>query len=400
MDEDDGTRTSFNVLSAFSSNLFNQLFIFNPGKNLICAPLAIHTCLGMLRLGAEDGTTTAQELDNSVGFTSRDETEIAEDFHNTLSSYQESSVLHMAYKIYLMHNYEIRQEFHNMLTENFHSEPELINFSENIDAANTINEWVDTKMNHLIKDEVSPEILDDSTRMVLISATHFKAEWSIRFEPKATRREFFYMDDQNKVKVNMMNVFHEYYYAELKDLDAKGLRLTFRNTELQMLIVLPNRKTGLENLLAILSGKPLQNIISMLTLRRVNIKLPKFATEFEQELTPLFMELGVKKVFIDKAELGKMLETNQVLKVSKILHKAYIEFNEEGNQVEPLGEPVVSIVRGKPRNPPPPVNFFADHPFYYAIYDENHGPLLVGGFQVPTPAGCIDNPKKPCSCER
>ncbi|XP_030562511.1 serine protease inhibitor 42Dd-like [Drosophila novamexicana] len=400
MDENDGTKTFFSVLSAFSSNLFNRLFTFNPGKNLICAPLAIHTCLGMLRLGAEDETTTAQELDNRVGFTSIHGTEIAEDFHNTLSSYQESSVLHMAYKIYLMHNYEIRQEFHNMLTENFHSEPELINFSENIDAANTINEWVDTKMNHLIKDEVSPEILDDSTRMVLISAAHFKAEWSKRFEPKATRREFFHMDDWNKVKVHMMNVFHEYYYAELKDLDAKVLRLTFRNTELQMLIILPNRKMGLENLLKILSRKSLQNIIAMLALRRVNIKLPKFSTEFEQELTPLFIELGVKRVFIDKAELGKMLETNQVLKVSKILHKAYIEFNEEGNEVEPLGEPVVPIVRGKPRNPLPPVNFFADHPFYYAIYDESHGPLIAGGFQVPTPAGCIDNPKKPCSCER
>ncbi|KRG01831.1 serine protease inhibitor 42Dd [Drosophila mojavensis] len=400
MADAEGSISFFSALSTFSGKLVSKLFIMNPGKNLIFSPLSIHSCLGMIRLGADEGTTTAKELDKGIGFTSSDESEIAEDFHIALEPYQDDTMLNMAYKMYVMQEFEIRPEFHEILTEKFHSEPENVDFSENTVAAEKINEWIETKMNHLIKDQVSPDILNETTGLVLISAAHFKAEWSIGFSARATRREFFHIDPKNKIRVLMMNNFHEYDYADLKQFDAKALRLNFSNTPLQMIIILPNKTFGLETLIEALSTTSLENIISLLTRKRVYLKLPKFTAEFEQDLTPVFPEFGVKRIFMNKAELGKISETNRVIKVSSVLHKASIELSEAGDEVLPLPELKPTMVKGKIRKPPSPVNFYADHPFYYAIYDAVHGPLVVGSLQAPLPAPCINNPLKPCYCER
>ena len=38
----------------------------------------------------------------------------------------------------------------------------------------------------------------------------------------------------------------------------------------------------------------------------------------------------MERMFSDGAEFGNLLETNESMKVSKVVHKAFIEVNEEG----------------------------------------------------------------------
>lgn len=40
--------------------------------------------------------------------------------------------------------------------------------------------------------------------------------------------------------------------------------------------------------------------------------------------------MGMERMFSDGAEFGNLLETDERMKVSKVVHKAFIEVNEEG----------------------------------------------------------------------
>ncbi|XP_032596686.1 serine protease inhibitor 42Dd-like [Drosophila grimshawi] len=392
--------TFFSSLDNFASTFYGQLALLYPGRNLICSPLTIQSCLAMLRMGAVDGTVTAKELDKGIGFVSNDTNEIAEGFQNVLATYQENSnVVHMANRMYLSQSVQLRSEFVELLTEKFYSEPENIDFAEMANAANIINDWIVSKTKRLIKNLVRPEVITKATKLILVNVIHFKCEWRIRFDKKATRREFFYLDDRNRVKTLLMKVQNTFHYADLKELDAKALRLSYTDGDLHMLIVLPNKNDGLGQLQQRLLSIPLTDIISGLSQRKVNVKLPKFTAEYETELSPVIEMLGIKRIFIDKAELGKISPSQAKMKVSKILHKAFVEVNEEGNEAVAVSE--VQTNSGKPkRPPPPPMDFHADHPFYFVIYDAQHGPLLVGNLQSPVAAGCIDAPHKACLCER
>ncbi|XP_060646098.1 alaserpin-like [Drosophila nasuta] len=386
-------RKSFNSsLDSFSRKLYNQLVNLNPTQNLICSPLSIQTCVGMLRMGAEDDSDTAKELDEGLCFSSNKATEIANSFNNVLAAYKQYSVVKMANKMYLMKNYEALKEFHDTLTEKFHSEAERIDFSANNEAAATINEWVESRTNNLITNLISPNMLDQNTRLVLINAIHFKGEWIDKFDENETRIEDFHLENESRVRVSMMNASNKYYYANLPELDAKVLRLPYRNTNLFMLFVLPNIYTGLKQLEKKLQTVTLDDITRKLVSRKVFVKLPKFKTEYSQELTPIFKELNIKKIFNSQAELPKMLVVNESIEVSHIIHKAFIEVNEEGTEAA-AATGAVMVLRSLPAHDPEPQTFHADHPFFYTIYDLNHGCLFMGKLGLPEGTVITDNKK-------
>lgn len=391
-------RNSFTKsLDIFSSNLYHHLVNINPNRNIICSPFSIQTCAGMLRTGAVDGSETAIEMDGGFSFSSNNAKEIAKGFSSVLNSYQQHQVLTMANKLYLMKDYETRKEFNDMLTQKFHSDAAIIDFSNGIGAASTINGWVESRTNKLISQIVSPDALNENTRLVLINAIHFKGEWSVKFKESETRSEDFFLDNENKLKVAMMNATNKYFFVDLPELDAKALRLSYRDTDLFMLIVLPNQNAGLKQLETKLQTISLADITSQLSFRKVIVKLPKFKAEFEQELTPVLREMGINRIFTGQAEFGNMLVSNEKLNVSKILHKAYIEVNEEGTEVA-ASTAIVVALRSMPPRESEPQQFYADHPFYFTIYHANHGCLFVGNFNSPD-ASNVDV-KVICHCKR
>ncbi|XP_023172123.2 antichymotrypsin-2-like [Drosophila hydei] len=371
-----GQKQFSDSLDTFSRDFYQKLVRLSPDRNLICSPLSVQICGGMLRMGVKDDSETSRQLDAGLKFSSTDVNEMADGFHNALKYYQRYSVLRMANKVYIMDSIHVRHGFSDVLTQKFLTSPEHIDFRNAKKSADTINGWVESQTNNLLKDLVSSDSFSSETRLVLINAIYFKGEWVIKFDRSETENEDFYVDAKNNIQVSMMNSFHDYFYAELSNLNATALRMAYKDSKLFMLVILPNKKDGLADLEKALKSTTLKSIISELEQVKVSVKLPKFKTEFAMELTPVFKSLGMDKIFTS-AEFDKMLEMKQPLTVSQIIHKAFIEVNEEGT--EAAAATSVNVVFLSMNHDPK--LFHANHPFYYIIYDEIYGCLFTGNLK-------------------
>ncbi|XP_017125805.2 uncharacterized protein LOC108145113 [Drosophila elegans] len=362
-------------LALFSINVYEQLSTQKSGQNIVFSPFSIQTCAAMARLGAEGETAT--QLDRGLGLASSDAGQIAQSFHQVLAAYQDSQVLRIANKIFVMQGYPLRQEFDQLLTKQFLSGAQSVNFAKSAEAAATINGWVEQRTNHLIKDLVPASALDANSRLVLVNAIHFKGTWQHQFPKHATRPDTFHLDAARSVQVPMMSLKERFRYADLPALDATALELPYKDSDLSMLIVLPNSRTGLSALEEKLRATPLSQITQALHKTQVIVKLPKFKAEFQVELTDVFRQLGMSKMFSDQAEFGKMLQSPEPLKVSAIIHKAFIDVNEEGTEAAAATGMVMRNKRSI-TSLEEPVEFLADHPFTYALVHGEDLPLFWG----------------------
>ncbi|XP_034652778.1 serine protease inhibitor 42Dd isoform X3 [Drosophila subobscura] len=355
-------------LAIFSLNVYQKLSLLKPGQNVVFSPFSIQTCAAMARMGA-DGETAA-ELDRGLGLVSSDAAKIAQSFHQVLAAYENSPILHIANKVFVMEGYPLREEFNQLLTKDFLSAAQSINFAQSAEAAGTINAWVEQRTNNLIKDLVPASALDANSRLVLVNAIHFKGTWEHKFPQHATQQELFHSNEGQSSKVPMMNLKKKFRYAALPELDAAALELPYADSDLSMLIVLPNSRTGLPALEEKLRGTPLSVITQSLQTTEVVVKLPKFKAEFQVELSEVFQQLGMSKLFGNSAEFNKMLQSPEQLKVSAIIHKAFIDVNEEGT--EAAAATAILMMRFRmPRIQPEPTRFHAVHPFQFYILSKD-----------------------------
>ncbi|KAH0974270.1 hypothetical protein GBA52_016169 [Prunus armeniaca] len=106
------------------------------------------------------------------------------------------------------------------------------------------------------------------------------------------------------------------------------------------------------------------------------VKIPKFKITSWFEVWGILEQLGLKLPF----HLTEMVEAppGQDLFVSKMLHKAVIEVNEEGTEAAAVTvtSASFSFAACKPRKT---VDFVADHPFLFLIREEMTGAVLFIG---------------------
>lgn len=183
-----------------------------------------------------------------------------------------------------MKNYSVKKSFNDVATKSFASEAQSLDFSQGAEAAKTINGWVEDNTNNKIKDLISADSLDSDTRMVLVNAIYFKGFWTYQFNPKDTFKAPFYLNERDTVEVDFMKVKKHFKYGPIENLDATAIELPYKDSDISMLIILPNTKTGLSALEGKLNTIDLADISSNLYSQEVNVEIPKFKIEFDIEL--------------------------------------------------------------------------------------------------------------------
>lgn len=274
----------------FSNKLLTEVYQRNSRNNIIYSPFSIQTCLAMIRMGASG--ESAIELDQVLDFTSQATETVAENFHTMLAKYENSSVLQIANRIYVAKDYELEENYNEILLTKFFSAAENLDFHEIGKTVSIINNWIESKTNNLIRNLAKPGTIPVDTRLFLVSAIHFKGCWEEPFLTENTKERDFYVDEKNTVKLQTMFKSENAAFAKFNDLQATGLRMPYKDSDLSMLIILPTAREGLPTLIGKLKNVQLNTLTSQLKIRgEVDIYLPKFKAELEIELSGILQKV-------------------------------------------------------------------------------------------------------------
>lgn len=374
-------------LNQFSLKLFTQLSA-GKAENFFVSPFSISTALSMCFAGAEGETATQlKELLNL------DEFEKKEDIYKITKSYltkineasTSSLTLNTANKLYPRQGLDLEKKFVDAVRSHFLSEVQSLDFAKNTESAKSINDWVATQTKDKIKDLVSPDILDADTALVLVNAIYFKGLWANPFKKEMTNKQEFFLADGKKVEVDMMFLNGKKFMVapEVQSLPALVCQLPYQGDKMAMTIMLPNEGVSLDDLEHALCHSRMFNILDHVLKsdeyneEKVNIVLPKFKLEYKDELSSHFKKLGAELPFTEgKADFTGVHKTAPNLHISKVVHQAVVEVNEEGTEAA-AATAVMMMTRMAMIDPV--LELRCDRPFIFIIHEKVHNAVLFIG---------------------
>ncbi len=142
-----------------------------------------------------------------------------------------------------------------------------------------------------------------------------------------------------------------------------------------MLALLPRERDGLPQLESRITPEFINEIIASMTVSEVYLCLPRFKTESAFKLNDTLSALGMSDAFDEfRANFAGMDGQPDNLYIAAVLHKAFIEVNEEGSEAAAA----TAVVMAK-RAMPLTSTFRADHPFLFFIRERQSGSILFMG---------------------
>ncbi len=354
----------------FGFKLYKEL---SKTENQFYSPYSITDAFAILSEASKENTK--KELDDVFGYPSLEIRRPA--FANIYNSYNSDNneyKLSTANAIWVNNNFSLLPEYIGNAKKYYGANLDNLDFSNVDGAVKIINTWVENQTNGKIKDIISKDFIDSSTRIVIANAIYFKGSWLLAFKPENTEEKDFNNDFGITSKVNYMSIFDE-RFNYFEDSKLQAIELPYKGNQLSMIVVLP--KTDLNSLNDFDNNK-LNTVLSNMNFEKVDLYLPKFKLEVTyNNLKNQLIDLGLKDVFTDKADLSGFTG-NKNLFVSDVIHKAFIEVNEEGT--EAAAATVIGVVAtAMPINPQEPKVFDANHPFMFYIIDKETRNILFMG---------------------
>ncbi|CAF0726935.1 unnamed protein product [Brachionus calyciflorus] len=373
------------ALNSFTHRLYNKV---NAGKNenVFISPFSISTALAMCHAGAK--TETAEQLKSLLSFSNLSNDEIlslnSSLISNVNSNLGENVTIKTANKIYPKQGYEVLSDYLNSVRKNFHADVQSLNFSDASGSAKVINDWVSSQTNDKIQDLISPSVLNDLTRLVLVNAIYFKGNWDLKFDSNLTTKEDFNLADGSVQKVDMMKSNKKFRYIyKPGGIDADICELPYEGGKLSMTIILPHEGQSIDRVENQLNDSTLNDILTLeIPKEKVILQVPKFKLEFKSELSEHFKALGANLPFDEvKADFSGISNDPNGLFISKVIHQAVVEVNEEGTEAA-AATGVVMMTRCMMIQEP--ANFICNRPFLFLIHEKNHnGVLFFGKYAKP-----------------
>jgi serpin B len=334
----------------FALNLYQELKE-NEG-NLFFSPYSISTALAMTYAGARGNTEV--QMAKTLNFPLGQEAlhPVFSVLETRIEAVQKQGLVQLliANSLWPQIGYSFLEEFLSRTEEFYRARITPVEYGDPEAARMKINKWVAEKTEDRIKNLIPPRLLDPLTTLVLVNAIYFKGDWANQFDPELTQPATFWVEADTETEVSMMNQQQDFYYSETESLQV--LELPYEGEELSMVVLLPKEKDGLEELEDVLTLEHLDLWMSGMWKTEVLVSLPKFGGD---------------------ADFSGM-DGTRALAISEVVHKAFIEVNEEGTEAAAA----TAVVMARSIPPPTPI-FRADHPFLFLIRDTKSESVLFLG---------------------
>jgi serpin B len=354
--------------TAFALDLYIKLGSQEEG-NFFFSPYSISTALAMIYAGAR--SNTAEDMAKVLHFGLEQErlhaafSELAD--HFAFIEDQGYVKLSVANALWIQRRFELLQAFLTLTQKYYGAAVFQLDFVTETEASRQqINRWVAEKTYEKIDELLKAGDVTPETVFVLTNAIYFKGDWLSPFKEEQTQDATFRVSSEKQVMTPMMTQKGSFEYAQ--DEQIQILALPYAGEELQMLIFLPKAEDGLPELEKQFDAETFQRWLSLLYEQKVRVSLPKFImrSRFDDLLSTLG-QMGMKN-FSDFSGISPAMP-----QLSKIIHEAFVEVNEQGT--EAAAATAVVFGRSLQRY----IEFTADHPFIFLIYDASSGSVLFLG---------------------
>ena len=363
------------ALNDFSFNFYQKISGDN-NENVFFSPYSIFVALSMAYEGAH-GNTSAQ-MQGILNILQNDSATRGSfgRLYNLLNQKQDGYTISTANAFWAQQNYQFLPKYIDVLESYYMAEANELDFSKNVQAAETINAWIENNTGGKIKDMIDSGALSEFTRLVLTNAIYFKGLWANPFDPKNTLETEFATTPSETVNVDMMGLSDiKFYYNETNDLQI--LKLPYKGNDLSMIIILP-KENNVSIAESALSAVNLANWNSSLREIEIEVNIPKFKFETSFTLNDVLGEMGMVDAFLPGIADFSVMDGTNSLCISSVLHKAFVEVNEEGTEAAAATSIIMTASASNNR-------FNADHPFVFLIQHEETGAILFMG-KVTNPA--------------
>jgi serpin B len=359
------------VVDALNASAFTILtLVENKSEgNIVISPFSVFSGIAMAYTGSENKTRDQISEAFHISKNKKPLLDSLKSFFDTVTV-NSKNILRNSNSIWIQDNYKIKTSYTISLEKYFATDLHRMNVLT-VDSQEfsrkRINDWVEKETSGKIKELITPGILDNNTRLLLINAIYFKDAWKNPFNKVDIVNDTFYLRSGNKINSNYLRKENEYYYYE--DIHLQALEIPYKNADFSMLVILPKDEVKLD--LATYS-----KIMKGLKKENVNLWLPKFKTESSFELKNILSEMGITDAFNGKADFSD-ITGNKELFISNILHKAVIEVNEKGT--EAAGSTAVVARIKSARVVIEPKIFKANHPFAFMLIEKKKNAVLFIG---------------------
>ena len=361
--------------NAFALALYQQLA--ESDGNLFYSPYSIYTALMMTYAGAAG--QTAEQMKQALEITVPEgEAHAALNALNlTLknnSMFEGAPVFsfNVANQLWGQKDFAFNEQFLNTLSAYYDANLKTVDFRDSENARALINLWVAAQTNDKIKDLIPEGVLNALTRLVLTNAVYFKAAWMNQFAPANTAPGTFTLSDGSQVDVPMMRAQRS--MQAFVDEQFAVVELPYVGGRYSMALVMP-AQGGLAEFESSLDAEKLNEILGSLSTASVTLSLPKFKLESSFDLSEAMKTLGMTDAFMPGLADFSGMEGTRNLYISDLLHKAYVDVNEEGTEAAAA----TAVVVGMTSMPAESYTINFDHPFLFLIRDIQTNAILFMG---------------------
>ncbi|XP_053557931.1 heparin cofactor 2 [Bombina bombina] len=364
-----------NIINAnFAFNLYRAIQnTVNTTENILLAPVGISTALATISLGTKE--QTLKQILSTLGF---------KDFINASTKYDIFTIHNVFRKlthrlfrrnygytlrsvndIYITKDFSVHEKFKESLKQYYFAEAQMVDF-EDPSFLTKANQRIQKLTKGLVKEAI-PNV-DSSLLMLLVNCIYFKGTWENKFPVEFTQNMNFRLNEKELVKVPMMKTKGNFLVAADHELDCGVLQLPYVGN-ISMIIVLPNKLSGMKLLEKQLTPRVVDRWQKIMTNRTREVYLPRFRLEKKNNLIDVLRSMGAKDLFSDGDFSGI---SDEKINIGKFQHQVTIMVNEEGTEAA-----AVTTVGFMPLSTQ--ARFVVDRPFIFLVYEHHTNCLTFMG---------------------
>ncbi len=369
--QDDYVKATVERNNEFAINFYKEFNI--RGENIIVSPFGVSNSMAMAYIGSEG--KTQQEIAKTMNFITP---------FGVLYSFKQLIKRFQTYKskdvnllignaLWINQNIVPDLKYKNLLKVNFLAHVQSLNFKDNDKrSVKLVNRWAKKTSNYNIRNLANLRTFEKNSSLIYTNIVYLNGEWENPFNEEFTSKDDFFLPDSSVRKIDFMNQTSYLKYNENDIFQIVELPYSGRN--ISLIIILPKQLNYIDSIERVLSPLNFDFWTSELYTKLVSVSLPKFRSEFSQDVSYAISDMDCELAFTEEADFSRI--SSQKTHISEIIQHTVIEIEE--NKDNKLTELYINP-KEQDNIGTEFIRFNANRPFIYIVRDNVNKSILIMG---------------------